>query len=178
MSVEKSARKERQVDAMNTILVPIDGSEASNHLLDLAKAMAERFSRRLLLLCVMESKAASDPAERLGGGWLPFTATMSGVALATVPIAEEQADKDRAAEHAKAVLESGQARCASLGDRVETLALEGDPARTIVACANEDVSIDLVLMRAQPTGHEKGEGLGSVAQRVALGLRKSVWFVR
>ena len=115
------------------ILVCLDGSEFAKPMVPYAAEVARRFDSTLVLLEVVESATTSSSATQNVG--------MSGERATE---ALEQT-KSRRPEQAREYLEGVASPLRDEGLKVETVALEGSPARTIVDYASKN-EIDLIAI--------------------------------
>jgi len=125
----------------DTILLPTDGSEEMEPIIDHAVALAETHGATLQALYVMNTASLSD---------LPMESTWEGL---------EQA-----------LEEEGQAGLRAVEERagnvpVETVLLEGSPPLAIVEYATEE-PCDLIVMGTHGRSGVNRLLLGSVAERV------------
>jgi nucleotide-binding universal stress UspA family protein len=131
------------------ILVPLDGSETATAALPHAAALARGLGRSLALLRVIPSV-----------GTLERMVWPTGVALAN-PIGLEET-----LAQARADLRACAAPWQAAGLPVTTEVRQGDPATTILACAEQRPGVDLIAMTTHGRGGVGRWLLGSVAERV------------
>ncbi|MFW6056079.1 MAG: universal stress protein [Chloroflexota bacterium] len=115
------------------ILVCLDGTDFAEPMVPYAAEVAKRFDSHLVLLEVVESASPSSAATQNVG--------MSGERATE---ALEQS-KSRRPEQAREYLEGVAAGLRDQGLNVETVALEGSPARTIVDYASKN-EVDLIAI--------------------------------
>lgn len=137
-----------------SILVAIDGSDASNKALDTACELAKTYGAELHLV------------------HSPQVETMSvavGYSVVDVPVAPE-----RIAEAGKAVADAAVTRATVLGVvPQETTVADGDPADDILQSAKLN-DADLIVMGRRGLGSVASLFLGSVSQKVSHGAECSV----
>ena len=134
---------------INSMLVPVDGSEQSGKAIDYAVDMAERFGSRLVLLCVYRHHS-------------PLEASVSMVR----PKAPEHPD-DALADYAKDIVAAAKQHAERRGATdVAGFVRRGQTARTIVAFAEEH-GVDTIVMGARGTGDVESFLLGSVSHKVS-----------
>lgn len=131
------------------ILVPLDGSETANAALPHAAALARGLGRGLALLRVIPSV-----------GTLERMVWPTGVALAN-PIGLEET-----LAQARADLRACAAAWQAADLPVTTEVRQGDPAVTILTCAEQRPDVDLIAMTTHGRGGVGRWLLGSVAERV------------
>lgn len=137
--------------SIRRILVPLDGSELSERVLPLVDLLAERHDASVTLLQAVETLAQMITTTA--------SADPSGAALAVDPT--ELFEEGKRA--ATAALERARAQLSAA--RVESVVVEGDPARSIVERA-EAGHVDLIAMSTRGEGGLKRALLGSVADEV------------
>lgn len=144
-----------RVTVMKKILVPIDGSKFSETAMDKAKEIADVFGSKVVLLYVND-----------------FHQYIFNYNPEVEEHYAEMFEKVSAD-----VLDSGRARLSELGDRLETVKMEGNVANTIVDYANNN-DFDLVVIGPYGKGKIKRLLLGSVASKVAMLANKPVLIAR
>ena len=140
---------------MKKILVPIDGSRFSDLAMDKAKEFADVFGSTIVLLYVND-----------------FHQYIFNYNPEVEEHYAEMFDK-----LSRDVLASGKERLSELGDRLETLRMEGNVANTIVDYANSN-DFDLVIIGPYGKGKIHRFLLGSVANKVAMYVNKPVLIAR
>jgi nucleotide-binding universal stress UspA family protein len=133
---------------LERILVPLDGSPASENALEMAATLAEKFNSLIILLYVVELPALALPAIH-----------MEEPPTWAVEVREYTDQKGR--EYLAAHQEKLQAR----GYRVETLLREMSPAEQILETMTSH-DIDMVIMSTHGRGGLARWALGSVADKV------------
>jgi len=134
---------------IETILVPVDGSEQSDKAVDYAVDMAAKFASRILLLCVYRHHSMLE-------------ASLSMVR----PVEPEHPDK-ALSDYAKDIVAAGKKRAQERGaGEINGFVKRGQPARTIVAFAKEH-GADTIVMGARGTGDVESFLLGSVSHKVS-----------
>jgi nucleotide-binding universal stress UspA family protein len=140
---------------MKNILVPIDGSKFSDIAMDKAKELADVFGSKVTLLYVND--------------FHQYIFNYNPEVEAHYAEMFDKVSRD--------VLESGRQRLAELGDRLETLRMEGNVANTILEYANNN-DFDLVIIGPYGKGRIQRFLLGSVASKVATHVNKPVLIAR
>jgi len=138
------------------LLVPLDGSAASQLALDHALWLALRDPASVVLLLNvqnMESLGRSDIAVRTGR------------------------ERDEAIQHSEPVLRASVLKCQESGVRHEALAEFGPVGETIERIARE-ASVDQIVMGTRGLGRLRGLLLGSVATQVVHLTRVPVTLVK
>lgn len=134
---------------IDSILVPVDGSEGSRKALDIGCALAERFDADLSLLHVVQPSAS----ER--------TLVLGGAAITIHCSADELQDiGDRVLDAA-----SRRARSRGVSPR-RAVRLNGDPAQQIIEFAANH-GMDAIVMGSRGLGDLGGLLLGSVSHKVS-----------
>lgn len=147
---------------MKKILVPIDGSDCSNKAIDMARELALLYRSRLVLLHVgTDFHYQFYPISPFGADGVPFP--------------QEFIDKIERVAHE--ILEAGLARCVDLGDKVETVFLEGKPAEVIIDYVDTH-DIDMVVIGSHGTSGFKRFLMGNVANKVALSIEKPILILK
>lgn len=137
--------------SIRKILVPLDGSELSERALPLADLMAERHDASVTLLRAVQGLARIVATTSAGD---PM-----GASLAVDPTELfEQGKREAAAD-----LERARARLHAKA--VESIVVEGDPARSILEQART-IEADLIVMSTRGEGGIVRAVLGSVADEV------------
>ncbi len=140
---------------MKKILVPIDGSQYSDLALKKAKEFANAFGYAVVLLHVND-----------------FHQHMFHYNVGVEEHFIETFD-----EISKDILKDGKEKLSELGERVETVQLEGSVANTIIEYANSN-DFDLVIIGSHGKSAIHNFLIGSVAHKVALHLDKPVMIAR
>lgn len=151
----------------NRILVPLDGSEPSNHALDHALGIADKFGSELTLLAVVP-KVMVPVFPDEGFGAAPVTAAKD--------MARYQ---DRMKEIYENVLVEAKAKVEKEHPelKVETILREGRPSATIVDLAEND-GVDLIVMGSRGIGGITGWILGSTSSHVVDSCTKPILIVK
>lgn len=130
------------------ILVPVDGSDQSRKALEFAADWALHHQHTLHLLHVPEPPAGEE-AMVLGG--------------ASITLYSSRQELEAAGQ---TILESAESIVRELGiETVETSVEVGDPARKIIAKADE-VEADMIVMGSRGLGNWKSLLVGSVSHKV------------
>ncbi len=140
---------------MKKILVPIDGSKHSDLAVKKAKEFAEINGSSVVLLHV------NDFHHHM----FNYNA---GVEEHFIELFDQMSDN---------ILESGKEKLASLGDRVETIKLEGSVANKIIDYANTN-DFDLVIIGSHGKGAIHEFLMGGVAHKIILHVNKPVLIAR
>lgn len=136
------------------ILVPTDGSEGTEAVLDHAFAIAEPYDATVVGLYVVDARVVRSSTDH----------------SADEVRAELEADGEDALD---AVADRGD----QAGVTVERRTVEGSPSREILAVA-DDIDADLVVLGSHgKTPREKVQGLGSVSEAVVNEVRRPVMVV-
>jgi len=149
------------------ILVPLDGSEPSNHALDHAVSIATKYGATLKLLAVVPQMVLPVFPDE-GFGTAPVTAAKDMVRYQEkmkelyVGVLSEAKEKLKA-EHPDL--------------KVETTLREGRPSATIVEIAEDD-GVDLIVMGSRGVGGITGWILGSTSRRVVDSCTKPILIVK
>ena len=145
---------------LETILVPLDGSELSEAIVEPASALAETFGARLVLL-----RAVAYPLE-IASPYLPHTVQMN------------QEIVEEAREAAISYLESAAVTPRERGIEVEVEATVDAQAGHAILKALEEWKGDLVAMSTHGRGGVARVFLGSAADKVIRGAHKPVLVFR
>jgi len=130
------------------ILVPVDGSESAKKALEFAADWATHHDGELLLLHVPEPPIESEVMV-MGGGSLYM-----------------HSSPEELKEAGESIVKAGSDLARELGcKKVETRVEIGDPARKIVATAEEG-NVDMIVMGTRGLGEWKSLLLGSVSHKV------------
>jgi nucleotide-binding universal stress UspA family protein len=148
-------RKERGSEMMKKILVPIDGSKHADLAMEKAKEFADMFGSSIVLLHVND-----------------FHQHMFNYNTVVEENFIELFDQMSAS-----ILEDGKEKLAALGDRVETVRLEGGVASNIIDYANAN-DFDLVIIGSHGKGALHNFLMGSVAHKIIMHVNKPVLVVR
>ena len=153
----------RKTEAVNRVLVPLDGSKHSDETVQLLLRIPLPVHVEVLLMVVLQSFVATlvkaytlDP-ER------------DRQIVAELRKAEEDAAERVLAEARSQLLENGH--------RVSPILARGDPSREILREAAQQ-HVDLIALGAKGLSGVRGFLLGSVAQRVSRYAKSSVLIVR
>lgn len=147
---------------MKKILVPIDGSDCSNKAIDMAKELALLYGGQIVLLHVgTDFHYQFYPVSPYGTDGIPLP----------------QEFLDRVEKAAQDILEAGLARCVDLGDRVETVFLEGKPSDVVIDYVDTH-DIDLVVMGSHGASGFKRFIMGNVTNKVALAIDKPILIIK
>lgn len=166
--------------SIGRILVAVDGSEHATRALDLAVELASRFGAELIVTHVISDRRLSDAERRLAE--VEFHAEIARDFDAAA-FMEARGDARLMSQRLTAqAVETGRRFRLALGERlvqdaasragqqavanVRTLLPEGDPARAILAAA-QDEAVDLIVMGRRGLGDLTGLLLGSVSHKVA-----------
>jgi nucleotide-binding universal stress UspA family protein len=143
---------------LRRLLVATDGSEPAKHAARFAGRIASRFDGAVRAVSVIQ-----EPSVWIG----------TDAYLATAGIRS-----DRAYEHARRISDEAASLATQNGcARVEAMVEIGDPARTIVALA-EEYKAHAIVMGRRGTGNVSGLFLGSVSTRVSHLSDRTVITVR
>jgi nucleotide-binding universal stress UspA family protein len=130
------------------IMVPVDGSDPAKKAIEFAADWAKHHDGELLLLHVPEPPVG-DEVMVMGGASIYMHATPE--------------ELNKAGE---SIVKAGSELAKELGcKKVETLVEIGDPARKIVAMA-EERNVDMIVMGTRGLGDWKSLLLGSVSHKV------------
>lgn len=130
------------------ILVPVDGSEQSRKAIEFAADWARNHDHTLHLVHIPEPPAGEETMV-LGG--------------ANVTLYSSREELEAAG---RTVLEASEGLAREQGmERVETSVEVGDPARKIVAKA-EEINADMIVLGSRGLGNWKSLLLGSVSHKV------------
>ena len=140
---------------MKKILVPVDGSKHSDLAIKKAKEFANVYGSTVVLLNV------NDFHQHM------FNYNV-GVEEHFIELFDQMSDN---------ILESGREKLADLGERVETVKLEGSVASKIIDYANEH-DFDLVIIGSHGKGTIHEFLMGGVAHKIILHVNKSVLIAR
>lgn len=140
---------------MKKLLVPIDGSKHSDLALEKAKEFAEVFGSSIVLLHV------NDFHQHM----FNYNA---GVEEHFVDMFEEISEE---------IIKEGKEKLSELGDRVETVRLEGSVANTIIEYANNN-DFDLIIIGSHGKSAIHNFLMGGVAHKIALHINKPIMIVR
>lgn len=141
---------------MKKILVPIDGSQYSDLAIEKAKKIAEAFGSDVVLLHV------NDFYNHM------FNYNMTAI---------DQTFISQFKQMSQDILNGGKSKFEGMKDRVETVSLEGNVANQIIDYANDN-DFDLIIVGSHGKGRSKGFLVGSVAQKVAGHVKKSVMIAK
>jgi nucleotide-binding universal stress UspA family protein len=149
------------------ILVPLDGSEPSNHALNHAISIATKYGATLKLLAVVPQMVLPVFPDE-GFGTAPVTAAKD--------MARYQ---DKMKEVYEGVLSEAKVKLKEEHPdlKVETTLREGRPSATIVEIAEDD-SVDLIVIGSRGVGGITGWILGSTSRRVVDSCTKPILIVK
>jgi nucleotide-binding universal stress UspA family protein len=149
------------------ILVPLDGSEPSNHALNHAIGIAEKFGANLTLLAVVPRVMIPVfPDEGFGA--------------APISAAKDMAQyQDRMKAIYQNVLTDAEDKVRSEHPELKTekILKEGRPSATIVEIAEQD-GVDLIIIGSRGIGGITGWILGSTSRRVVDSCTKPILIVK
>jgi len=140
---------------MKKILVPIDGSKHSEMAMEKAKEFAAVYGSSVVLLHVNDFH--QHMFNYNAGGEEHF-----------IELFDQLSNN---------ILEGGKEKLASLGDRVETVKLEGSVANKIIDYANTN-DFDMVIIGSHGKGAIHNFLMGGVAHKIILHVNKPVLVVR
>jgi len=140
---------------MKRILVPIDGSKYSDLALKKALEFAETYGSTVVLLHVNDFHQH----------------------LFNYNTIVEENFMELFNQMSENILECGKEKLAKLGDRVETVRLEGSVANKIIDYANQN-DFDLVIIGSHGKGAIHDFLMGGVAHKIILHVNKPVLIVR
>lgn len=144
------------------VVVPLDGSLASEAALPPAEALARAFGGQLHLLTVVPT-LATVPTDRA-----PAALLLPGATAATLEIEEEAA---------RGYLVALAARLRAAGAAVEVEVGRGDPAFVVVETADR-VGADLLVMATHGRSGMSAVWAGSLATRIVARYRRPMLLVR
>ena len=146
------------------IIVPIDGSEHSDRVLNYALDLAEKYSAEIKLLSVAQPVVATGP--------MFLTQPMLSPASTAIYVKEIEA------AHEKMLAEAfKKAKETKPNINISKQLVNGRPADKIVEITNKG-KFDLIVMGSRGTGGIKEFFLGSVSDRVADETRCPVLLVK
>jgi len=158
---------------INTIIVPMDGTGQSDNALRFAAEIAEKYDARFVLVHSL-LRGTSVPVMREIAGEKGFLeqirddlaqvetipiATVAGVAAPMEVLSNETLEK-----FGRLLLKNA-ADAATGIDNIEARVVDGDPARVILQCAEEEQA-DLIVIGSRGVGDLKSLLLGSVSHKV------------
>jgi len=154
-------------DMFENILVPLDGSEPSNHALELAVSIAEKYGSKVTLIAVVPRVVLPVFPDE-GFGTAPVTAAKD--------MARYQ---DKMKEIYENVLKEAREKVSKEhpGIELETTLKEGRPSATIVETAEEG-DVDLIVIGSRGVGGITGWILGSTSRRVVDTCTKPILIVK
>ena len=160
---------------IETILCPSDGSDHAGRAVAFAIDLAKRYDARLILAHVLLRQADADElrafaeVEGLTKTVAPEVRRLSGVdgRIDVAGLAEANAVSSAVlARISEKVLEGAKSNAQREGvDRVETVTLDGDPAKRILEQAERE-DVDCIVLGSRGLGSVKSLFLGSVSQKV------------
>jgi nucleotide-binding universal stress UspA family protein len=148
--------------ACRRMLVPLDGSQASEASLAPAAALAEAFEARIHLLAVVPT-VATVPTDRA-----PSALLLPGATAASLEIEEEATT---------AYLAGLVTRLRAGGLAAEAEVARGDPGWAVPEAA-ERLAVDLLVMATHGRSGIRAVWAGSVATRIAARCRRPMLLVR
>lgn len=140
---------------MKKILVPIDGSKYSDMAIKKAKEFAAVYGSSVVLLHVNDFH-------------LNMFNYNAGAQEQFVELFDQMSNN---------ILDDGKEKLSSLGDRVETVKLEGSVANQIIEYANSK-DFDMVIIGSQGKGAIHSFLMGGVAHKIILHVNKPLLIVR
>lgn len=143
---------------MNTIIVAVDGSKHSFRAVEKAKEIGQAFDSHIILVNAVNTTHHYNIE----------TETM---------IMDEFVVIEAAKERSQALLAKSKESIKSLGDKVETVMLEGDPAHVLIDFINGS-DADLVIIGSHGVKGINRFMLGSLVSKVVHQAEKSVLIVR
>ncbi len=156
----KQPRREFNVESpYKTILVPLDGSDFAEQALGLARLIADHYQATMILVSVVPPL---DDVALAEGGVVPLWT-----------VNNQQTARTYAAEY----LSSTANELVESGLQVRTRWIDGDPAETITAIADEE-HVDLIVMSTHGRSGISRLWLGSVATRVIRRADQPILLVR
>ena len=155
------------VELYKTILVPTDGSEPSNHALEHALVIAEKYDAKIQLLSVVSRIV------------MPFFSD-GGLGRTPISTVEDYVRyQDQLKEVYKNVLKTAEKKVEETHPdlKVETLLKEGKPSTIIVETA-ESNNVDLIVIGSRGLGGISGLILGSTSRRVVDSCTKPILIIK
>lgn len=157
----------------NTIVATVDGSKPSDHALEYASGLAKKYGARLILVHVLlrgtsvpvmqelaeEKGFLGEVADDLTDVETIPIATVAGVAAPMEVISDETLE--RFGHH---LLERAEEKVKDIED-VQKRIVDGDPAKAILDCAQEE-GADLLVIGSHGVGDLKSLLLGSVSHKL------------
>lgn len=158
---------------INTIITPMDGTEQSDNALRFASEIAEKYGAKLILVHALLRGTSVPAMQEIADskGFLEQVrddlaqvetipiATVAGVAAPMEVLSNETLDK-----FGRLLLKSAADAVTGVDD-VQTRVVDGDPARAILQCAEEEQA-DLIAIGSHGVGDLKSLLLGSVSHKV------------
>lgn len=175
---------ERAEEGFRTILVATDGSANASRAIELASDIAAKVGARLVVLHILLRDMLPERIrEMVEPGTLSDEAraeieseATDALRYAALPV--PLISPETLAEVGRLVLERAHALAATAGiTDIETVMIEGDPARTLVEQA-EARNADLVVLGSRGLGPLEGLLLGSVSSKVSHLLNRPCVVVR
>ena len=158
---------------INTIITPMDGTEQSDNALRFASEIAEKYGAKLILVHAL-LRGTSVPAMQEIADSKGFLAQVSDdlAQVETIPIATvagvaapmEVLSNETLDKFGRLLLKSAADAVTGVDD-IQTRVVDGDPARTILQCAEEEQA-DLIVIGSHGVGDLKSLLLGSVSHKV------------
>jgi len=158
---------------INTIITPMDGTEQSDNALRFASEIAEKYGAKLILVHALLRGTSVPAMQEIADskGFLAQVrddlaqvetipiATVAGVAAPMEVLSNETLDK-----FGRLLLKSAADAVTGVDD-IQTHVVDGDPARAILQCAEEEQA-DLIAIGSHGVGDLKSLLLGSVSHKV------------
>ena len=158
---------------INTIISPMDGTEQSDNALRFASEIAEKYGAKLILVHALLRGTSVPAMQEIADskGFLEQVrddlaqvetipiATVAGVAAPMEVLSNETLDK-----FGRLLLKSAADAVTGVDD-IQTHVVDGDPARAILQCAEEEQA-DLIAIGSHGVGDFKSLLLGSVSHKV------------
>lgn len=158
---------------LSTIVVPVDGTEHSDHALEFAAGLARKFEAKLILVHVLlrgtsvpalqemaESRGFLDQMkDDIANVEIVPIASVAGVAAPVEVVPDEALKKfgDLLLDKARASVEGVE--------NIQVRILDDDPAHAILECA-KDESADMIVIGSRGVGDLKSLLLGSVSHKL------------
>jgi nucleotide-binding universal stress UspA family protein len=161
---------------INTIVVPIDGSDHANRAIEIAGDIAAKFDAKVIIVqALLHGASISEIRDLYGPEGDPevlkeietledvmLSAVSADMATVPVPIPSEILRRvgDKISQRAKEICEGKGAKF------VSTLVVDGKPADNVVAIAEHEKA-DLIVMGRRGLGNISGLLMGSVSHKVS-----------
>ena len=143
---------------MGRILVPTDGSECSAAAMAKARELAGFYGSGIVLINVYDMPYLNS--------YFDFQHHERELNV------HEQLKRD-----SEKILEKGKELFGDMGDRIETLSVEGNPAEKIIEYVESNDDIELVVMGSHGMGGFRRFFLGSVTHKVAVSINKPILII-